>query len=245
MKIRLLPKAKLTTAPTRNYANVFRATSTGERDINTLLRLIDERVRILERRPLPTAENIKDFDFIADVETIVLLKALYVQVRIYLDTISGVIRYFHRQMNLPKSFHRLLEKLEKRAIPNDLSQVLSLVPNWFNKLKDTRDDLVHHYEDFLLLFNDNVIHHASLSKIKGNKAFDYGSIRSSVGELLKNIQIMIDHLLDYFDKKFLDWYGFVQSSASRNTTIIEGGYMLYWAYKYGGYNHTELKVQED
>lgn len=244
MKIRLLPKVKVTTAPVRSYANVFRAISTGERDINTLLRLIDERLRILERRPLPTVENIKDFDFIADVETIVLLKALYVQVRIYLDAISGVIRYFHRQMNLPKSFNDLLKKLEKRAIPDDLSQVLSLAPSWFKKFKDTRDDLVHHYEDFLLLFNGNVIHHASLSKTKGNKAFDYGSIRSCVGELLKNIQIMIDYLLDHFDKKFFDWYGFVQSSTSRNRTIIEGGYMLYWVYKYGGYNHTELHVQE-
>jgi hypothetical protein len=245
MKIRFLPKVKVTSAPVKSYAGVFRAISTGERDINTLLRLIDERLRILERRPLPSFENIKDFDFIADVETIVLLKALYVHVRIYLDAISGVIRYFHRQMNLPKSFNDLLKKLQKRAIPDDLFQVLSLAPNWFKKFKDTRDDLVHHYEDFLLLFNANVIHHASLSKIKGNRAFDYGSIRSCVGEFLKNIQIMIDRLLDHFDKKFFDWYGFVQSSASRSRTIIEGGYMLYWAHKYGGYSHPELQISEN
>jgi hypothetical protein len=245
MKICLFPKLKDPKASLDGYIDIFRAISTGERDINTLLRLIDERVRILERRTLPTVENIKDFDFIADVETIVLLKAFYVQVRIYLDAISGVIRYFHRQMNLPKSFNDLLKKLEKGRIRGDLFQVLSLAPNWFKTFKDTRDDLVHHYEDFLLMFNGNIIHHASLSKRKGSKAFDYGSIRSCVGELLKNIQIMIDHLLDHFDKKFFDWYGFVQSPASRNSTIIEGGFMLYWAYKYGGYNHTELAVQED
>ncbi len=245
MKIRLLPKVKVTTGPVRNYASVFRAISTGERDINTLLRLIDERLRILERRTFPTIENIKDFDFIADVETIVFLKALYVQLRIYLDAISGVIRYFHRQMNLPKSFNDVLKKLEKKAIPDDLSQVLYPASSWFKKFKDTRDDLVHHYEDFLLLFNGKAIHHASPLKIKGNKAFDYGSIRSCVIELLKNIQIMIDDLLDYFDKRFFDWYGFVQSSTSRNRTIIDAGYMLYWAHKYGGYSHPELHISEN
>jgi len=245
MRVRLLPKVRVPTAPFRSYGNVFQAISTGQRDINTLLRLISERLHILETRPIPNVENTKTFDFSTDVETIVLLKALYVQVRIYLDGISGVIRYFHRQMNLPKDFNKLLKKLEKKAIPDDLSQILSPALNWFKEFKDTRDDLVHHYEDFLLLFNGNVIHHASLSKIKNHKAFDYGSIKSCLGELLKNVQVLTDHLLDYFDKKFLDWYGFVQSSTSRNRTIFEGGYMLYWAYKYGGYNHTELHVQED
>jgi len=246
IKIRLLPRVKkAATAPVKGYANIFRAISTGERDINTLLRLIDERLRILEKRPLLTVENIKDFDFTADVEIIVLLKALYVQIRIYLDAISGVIRYFHRQKNLPKSFNDLLKKLGTQAIPDDLSQVLSPALNWFKDLKDTRDNLVHHYEDFLLLFNDKVIHHVSFSKMNGSKAFDYGAIRSCVGELLKNIQMMIDHLLDHFDEKFFDWYGFVQSFTSRNRTIFDGGYMLYWAHKYGGYNHTELHVQED
>lgn len=245
MKTRLLPQVKDATAPISGYANVFRAISTGERDVNTLLRLIDERLRILETRPLPSLENIRDFDFTADIETIVLLKALYVQVRIYLDAISGIIRYFHRKMNLPKSFNDLLKKLGTETIPDDLSQVLLHASNWFKDLKRTRDDLVHHYEDFLLLFNGTIIHHASLSKMNRNKAFDYGSIRSCVGELLKNIQVMIDRLLDHFDAKFFDWYGFVQSPMSRNRTIFEGGYILFWAYRYGGYNHTELHVQED
>jgi len=250
VKIRLLPQIKkVATIPVKEYANIFRAISMGERDINTLLRLIDERLRILEKRPLPTVGNIKDFDFTADVETIVLLKALYVQVRIYLDAISGVIRYFHRQTNLPKSFNDLLKKLGTQAIPADLSQVLSPALNWFKEFKDTRDNLVHQYEDFLLLFtgeeNERSIHYASLSKINCNKAFDYGDIRSCVGKLLKNIQMMIDDLLDYFDEKFFEWYGFVQSSISRNRTIFEGAYMLYWAYKYGGYNHPELHVQEN
>ena len=245
MKIQILPRGKDPTASVGGYDNVFRAISTGERDINTLLHLIDERLRILERRPLPTVENIKNFDFTADVETIVLLKALYVHVRIYLDAISGVIRYFHRKMSLPKSFNGLLKKLGTPAIPDDLCQVLSPAAKWFKDLKGTRDSLVHDYEDFLLLFNGEIIHHASLSKINGNTSFDYGPIRSCIGELLKNIQIMLDRLLDHLDDKFFYWYGFVQSSVSRNRTILEGWHILYWACKYGGYSHTELHVEEE
>ena len=249
MKTRFISQVKDPTARIKGYDKIFRAISTGERDINTLLRLIDERLRILERRHFPTIENIKDFDFTADIEVVVLLKALYVQIRTYLDVVSGVIRYFHKKNNLPMSFNKLLNKLGKTVIPDDLSQVLSSAQVWFKEFKEVRDDLVHRYEDFLLLFsgkeNEIVIHHASFSKTKANMAFDYGSIKSFIGKLLKNIQILIDDLLDYFDKKFFDWYGFVQSSVSRNKTIFDGGYMLYWAHKYGGYNHTALRIQED
>lgn len=245
INMRLLRQAKDATAQVKENANVLRAISVGERDINTLLRLIDERLHIIETRPLPSLENIKTFDFTADVETVVLLKALYVDVRIYLDAISGIIRYFYKKLALPKSFNKLLKKVGTTTLPEDLSQVLLPATNWFKDFKGTRNDLVHNYEDFLLLFNGPTIHHASLSKINGNKVFDYGSIRSSVGELLKNTQALIDRLLDHFDNKFFDWYGFVQSSRSRNKTIFEGGYILYWAYKYGGYNHAELEVQDE
>lgn len=248
MKIRLVPQLKDPNAPIDGHAHIFRAISTGERDIGILIRLLDERLRVLESRPSPTIENIKDLNFITDAEVIVLLKALYFQIRIYLDAIAGVIRYFYRRMNTPKSFSKLLKKSGTQAIPDDLSKVLSSALKWFERFKDRRDHLVHQYEDFLLLFNGRengkVIHHASLTKIDGNKVFDYGSIKSYVGELLKNIQVLIDGLLDHFDARFYEWYGFVQSSASRTQTFFEDGYMLYWANKYGGYSHPELQVQE-
>jgi len=229
----------------KERTNVMRAVSSGERDINTVLRLIDERLRILETRPLPTIENIRTLDFTVDLETVVLLKALYVDVRIYLDSISGTIAYFHKQLALPRSLNKLLKKAGTTAIPEALSQVLLPAVGWFKTLKRTRDDLVHYYEDFLLLFDGSTVHHASHSKIDGNKAFNYGPIRATVGELLKNIQTLIDHLLDYFDNQFYSWYGLVQSSRSRNKTIFEGGYILCWAHKYGAYNHPELEVFDE
>lgn len=245
MKIQLLPYAKDPAAQIKGYTNLFRAVSVGERDINTLLRLIDERLQFLETRPLLSLENTKTFDFIADFEVIVFLKALYVQIRIYLDTISGAIRHFNKKLNLPKNFNKLLMKVGTPAIPQNLTQVLLPAITWFKYLKNTRDDLVHNYEDFMVLINGSTVHHASLSKISGNKVFDYGAIKLSVGELLKNIQVMIDHLLDYFDDNFFDWYGFVQSTNSRNRTIYEGGYLWYWAYKYGGYSHKEFQVRDE
>ena len=225
--------------------NVMQAVSTGERDINTVLRLIDDRLRILETRPLLTLENIRTLDFTVDLETVVLLKALYVDVRIYLDAISGTIGHFHKELALPRSFNKLLKKVGTTAIPEALSQVLLPAAGWFKTLKGTRDDLVHYYEDFLLLFDGPTIHHASHCKIDGNKAFDYGPIRATVGELLKNIQTLIDRLLDYFDDQFFSWYGLVQSSRSRNKTIFEGGYIWYWAHKYGGYSHPKLEVLDE
>jgi hypothetical protein len=249
MKIRLSPQPKDPKAPVNGYIHTFRAISIGERDVNIFIRLLDERLQALERRPDPTIENIKDLDFIVDAEVIILLKALYVQIRIHLDAIAGVIRYFYRRKNLPKSFRDLLKKLRTQEMPKDLSEILSSAAKWFKRFRDTRDDLVHQYEDFLLLFNgkgnEKVIHYASLSKIDRNKVFDYGSIRSQVGELLKNIQLMVDGLLDHFDTQFYEWYGFVQSSASRTQTMLEAGYMLYWAHKYGGYNHLELHIQDE
>jgi hypothetical protein len=248
MKVDFLPRPRVPGGPISGYANVFRAISSGERDIGILLRLLDERLLMLESRPLITIDNIHDLDFRVDAEAVVLLKALYVQIRVYIDSIAGVIRYFYNRSNLPMTFNGLLKKVGTPAIPSDLSEVLSFCSQWFQPFKKTRDDFVHYYEDFLLLVygkeDEKVIHHASFSKRDGIKAFDYGSIRDNVGELLKNIQILVDSLLDNLDKRFCEWYGFVQSQASRTQTGIEGGYFLYWAHKYGGYTHRELHVQE-
>jgi hypothetical protein len=246
MNMRILAQTGSAKAiPLSDKTNVMRAVSTGERDINTVLRLIDDRLRILETRPFSNVENMRTLDFTVDLETVVLLKALYVDVRIYLDAISGTIAYFHKELALPRSFNKLLKKVGTIAIPEALSQVLLPAVGWFKTLKGTRDDLVHYYEGFLLLFDGSIIHHASHSKIDGNRAFDYGPIRATLGELLKNIQALADRLLDYFDNQFFSWYGLVQSSQSRNKTIFEGGYILYWAYKYGGYTHPRLEVLDE
>ncbi len=89
-----------------------------------------------------------------------------------------------------------------------------------------------------------VIHHASLSKRDGIKAFDYGSIRDNLGQLLKNVQAFIDSLLDALDERFRVCYGYVQSELSWTETITDGGRILYWAYKYGSYRHGMLRVRE-
>ncbi len=242
MKIKLLHQHRNPQMIVSNYHHVFQAIAICERDINTLLRLIDERLIILEKRSVPTIETINKMDFIVDVETVVLLKALYYEIRIYLDAISGVIRCFHCKQSLPKSFSDLLKKQATQKIPVDLSRVLSSASKWFNDFKETRDNLVHNYEDFLLLFEQKGVHHASIYKNQDNKAFDYGLIKLCIGKLLNNIQVMIDDLLDYFDGKFLDWFGFVQSPNSRNRTISSNGFILYWANKYGGYKHAALHI---
>lgn len=248
--IRHIAKSRNPTAPTSGSKKIFGAVANNVRDINTLLRLLDQRIKVLESRPMPTIDNFKDLDFTADVEAVVFLKACYLFIRIYLDGISSVIHYFYRSLNLPKSFNKLLKKLDSANLPSDLSAVLAPAKIWFRPFKERRDALVHHYEDFLILYvrdegNKN-IDHASLFNIENNRALNYGAIRSYLGEFLRDCQILVDNLLDHFDQKFYEWYGIVQSSNSRNRTIFEDGCpMLFWAHKYGGYSHPDLQIREN
>jgi len=80
---------------------------------------------------------------------------------------------------------------------------------------------------------------------KGAIAKEYEDIRQSFGSILCEYQKLIDNILDHFDVKFMDWYGF---KPSRPSTISAEGYagiMLWWAYKYGNYRNNGIVVVED
>lgn len=224
----------------------FQSTASQALDLSTMLIYLDSKLRILENKP-PDA-----MDYQAYADAIVFLRAAYVFFRILLDTLAGVIRYFYKkneQINLPSSFNHFLKKEENSKLPKDLSVILKKARVWFPQLRDRRDDLVHHYGHFLILFRKNkngasILEHFDMAK--ANKFRNYGDIRQYFGFLLSGYQRLIDDLLDHFDTKFRTWYGIIASRLSRTQTQMEGNAacMLWWAAKYGDYKHPDLVIQE-
>lgn len=215
-------------------------------DFSMLLRYLDGKLEILEQTPLVVGQQI-DYQAYADAR--LFLKVFFIFFRILLDDLSGIIRYFYKTnegIELPKSFDDLQKKAKKGTLPADLCQLLEPTFSWFPKMKDTRDDLVHHFDSILLSFQQstggrNIIGHFN---IRGRASHIEEDTRKYVGFLLGEYQKLIDNLLDHFDNKFQEWYGIVQGKSGRSMSIIEGGISLWWAYKYGGYRNETLQVVE-
>jgi hypothetical protein len=208
---------------------------------------LDSRLRILEEKPIP------QLDFLAYAEARVFLKAFYVFFRILLDDVSGVIEFFYKKnepiVEVTKSFDDILKKSESGRLPSDLSKILESSSSWFPEVRDSRDDLVHHYDSHLISIKQgegerNILGHFN---IKGRTRREFASIREHLGFLLCEYQTLIDNLLDHFDTKFGDWHGIFQGKSGRNLTIMQGcvAFPLWWAYKYGNYRHEDLQVSED
>ena len=218
-------------------------------DLSVMLTYLDSKLRILENSKSPLAMN---YEVYADA--IVCLKAAYLFFRILLDSLAGVIEYFYKKnegMNLPSRFNKLLKKAESGKLSKDLSFILKKTRTWFPEFRERRDDLVHHYEHFLILFGKNksgvnILEHSSTNKRKGNKLKNYGEIRQYFAFLLTGYQRLIDDLLDHFDNKFRSWYDIIASKSGRTQTRMEGNAacMLWWAAKYGDYKHPDLAIQE-
>jgi hypothetical protein len=219
--------------------------SSNSVDFSILLRYLDNTLRILEETPVTPSK----FPYQAYAEARVFLKAFFIFLRILLDDLSGIIEYFYKtneRRDLPEKFNKLLKQADENKLPKDLSKLLSPRRSWFQELKKTRDDLVHHYDSILISFKQNgegrnVIGHFN---IKRRTPYVHENTRKYIGLALREYQRLIDDLLDHFDERFKDWYRIVQGKKSRTTIILEGGITLWWAYKYGNYRNRTLKIDE-
>lgn len=223
----------------------FEAFSFDSDDLSVLLAYLDNSLTTLEETRL------SQFNDRAYAEARVFLKTCFIIFPILLDDLSGIIGYFYKNnenLELKKSFDKLLQQSKKEGFPEDLFKLLEQTSSWFPEIKDTRDDLIHYYDSILISFKEieggkNILGHFH---IKGRTPYAYEDTRKFLGLVFCEYQKLIDNLLDHFDTKFREWYGIVQGKSGRTGSIIEGypGFMLWWAYKYGNYRHKDLQVSE-
>jgi len=208
-----------------------------------MLSYLDNNLTILEETPLTPDE----FDYMAYAQTRGFLKVCYLLLRILLDDVSGIIKYFYdsneSNVGVPKSFNELLKKADNCRLPEDLIGLLQPSKEWFRQMRERRVDLEHNYESLLVSFRKDedgktILGHFST---KGRTTREYEDIREYIGFVLCEYQKLIDNLLDHFDSKFSYWYGF---APHRDVTIFSDivDLPLWWAYKYGNYRHEDLHI---
>jgi hypothetical protein len=214
-------------------------------DLSLVLAYLDNELKILEETPL-TPEK---FDYMAYAQARFFLKASYMFLRVILDDMSGIIKYFYDQndskVGIPKSFNDLLKKANNQKLPEDLIALLHPTNDWFPQMRARRGDLEHNYESLLISFRrdqdgKNILGHFST---KEHTTKEYEDIRKYFGFILCEYQNFIDKLLEHFDSKFINWYGL---RPPRNETLFDHivNMPLWWAYKYGNYRHNDLHVNE-
>lgn len=216
-------------------------------ELNFMLCRLHTRMQLLEK------SGPRKIDPLTYSEARVFLKSVYIFYRILLDTVAAVIEYFYKKnekINLPSSFRALIVKQKNRLLPDELSNAIQQTLSWFPDFRSRRDDLVHHYQLFLILFQKDpkgkiALDHTYLNSTNIPTGETLGDIRDYVGFLLKCYQELIDSLLDLFDLKFQNWYGIVRGHNSRTETIMEGlpGYMLWWGSMYGKYQNNNLQIK--
>jgi hypothetical protein len=215
-------------------------------DLSLMLSYLDNNLAILEETPLTPDK----FDYLAYAQARAFLKACYMFLRIILDNVSGIIKYFYdnneRKVGIPKSFEKLLKKADNRKLPEDLIALLQTSKEWFRQMRKRRGDLEHNYDSLLISFRkgkngETILGHFST---KGHTTREYEDIRQYIGLVLCEHQKLIDNLLDHFDSKFRNWYGF---APHRDMTIFDRivDMPLWWAYKYGNYRHKDLHIIEN
>lgn len=215
-------------------------------DLSLMLSYLDDNLTILENKPITP----KEFDYMAYAKARSFLKVCYLLLRILLDNVSGIIKYFYDknepQVGIPKSFDDLLKKANNCRLPEDIVALLKRSNEWFPQMRQRRVDLEHNYESLLVSFRQGKDGEAILGHFgtKGHTTKEYEDIRKYFGFVLCEYQKLIDNLLDHFDAKFGTWYRFVPS---RNITIMSDivDLPLWWAYKYGDYRNEALQVIED
>ena len=212
-------------------------------DLSLMLSYLDNNLAILEKTPLTPDK----FDYLAYAQARAFLKACYMFLRIILDNVSGIIKYFYdnneRKVGIPKSFEKLLKKADNRKLPEDLIALLQPSKEWFRQMRKRRGDLEHNYDSLLISFRKGknggiILGHFST---KGHTTREYEDIRQYIGLVLCEHQKLIDNLLDHFDSKFRNWYGL---APHRDMTIFDRivDMPLWWAYKYGNYRHKYLHI---
>lgn len=234
--------------PTIGIPQALVSLGDNTRDLSIMLSYLDANLVKLEEIPLVSGQQ---FDNQAYSDARTFLKICYLLVRILFNDVTGIIKYFYDEKEpssgIPFSFNDLLKNAEKGKLPEDLSMLLKQTIVQFPVMRGRRDDLEHYYESLLISFERDkdgktVLEHFGT---KGKTSREYGGIRQSFGSILCEYQNLIDNLLDHFDDKFMNWYGFKPSRASK--VVAEGylGIMLWWAYKYGNYRKKGITVIED
>lgn len=214
-------------------------------DLSLMLSYLDDKLTTLEDTRLTPNQ----FNYLAYAEARSFLKVCYLLLRILLDNVTGILKYFYDKKEplaaVPKSFYDLLKKARSGKLPKDLIALLQRPNEWFPEMRDRRVDLEHNYESLLISFKQGEGGKTILGHFgtKGCTAKEYEDIRKYFGFVLCEYQMLIDSLLDHLDTKFIDWYGF---KPFRDITILSDivDLPLWWAYKYGDYKHEDLKVLE-
>jgi hypothetical protein len=217
-------------------------------DLSLMLSYLDNNLTILEETPI-TPEQ---FNHMAYAQARAFMKVCYMFICVILDDVFGIIKYFYDQKEPGviakecESFRNILTEADKHKLPEDLSKLLQQSKEWFHEMRKRRNDLVHRYESLLISLRQdedgrNIPGHFST---KGHTTREYEDIRQYFGFVLCEYQKLIDNLLDHFDSKFRDWYGF---APPRDKTLFFGivGMPLWWAYKYGNYRHKDLHITEN
>lgn len=212
-------------------------------DLSLMLSYLDNNLTILEDTPITPDK----FDYLSYAQARAFLKMCYILLRILLDNVSGIIKYFYDynepKVVVPESFGGLLQKAEKHKLPEDLIALLLPSSEWFCEMRKRRDDLGHRYESLLISFRqgkdgETILGHFSTM---GHTTREYEDIRQYIGFVLCEYQKLIDNLLDHFDSRFRNWYGI---APHRDMTIFDRivDMPLWWAYKYGDYRHKDLNI---
>jgi hypothetical protein len=218
-----------------------------EYNLCMMLELFDDRLIRFE-----TTLNTGKADYGEYSEAMGFLDAIYLFSRLLLDSTAGIVRHFYscnKTCELPKSFDGMFKKSVRGELPNGLNTIFLGCKMWFPRLKDRRDDVVHHYETYFIGFerdSGGKMATRQFSPRSKTNAILGEDLRLYIGGVMAGYQLFIDALLDHWDKMFRCWYGIVASINSRTLTILEGrsANILWWAYRYGGYKNDSMLVDE-
>ena len=223
-----------------------------------MLELLDKRLEAMR-----SVKDRKDYNSKAHLETLCCayaealccVDAVYIFTRLLLDCAAGIVRHLHQFFNgdsLPKkSFADMYKKSLKKQLPGGLNTVFSTAMEWFPELKDRRDNIIHHYEVYLIGFERDSeggtkfiqfsTRVAATRTPNASEGLAEGEdIKSYVGKVMAGYQQLVDHLLDHWDEVFRNRFGSV-----RSRTILEGrvANMLWWAHRYGGYRNANMVIE--
>jgi hypothetical protein len=208
-------------------------------DLSLMLSYLDNMLTALEETPR--------FDDLAYAQARAFLKVCYLLLRVQLDDVAGIIKYFYDakepQVGVPKSFNDLLKKADRQKLPEDLINVLQPTTAWFGPMRGRRGNLEHDYESLLISFKQDSEGKKRLGHFStmGGTTKEYEDVREYFGSVLCGLQQLIDRLLDHFDAKSRYWYGFAPFRHS-STFLGIVNMPLGWAYEYGAYRHKDLHV---
>lgn len=217
-----------------------------ELNLCLMLELFDERLTRFERSLKGEKVNC---DYGAYSEAICFLDAVYLFSKLLLDSAAGVVRHLHKfrtGCELTKRFNVMYNRSLTGELPDNLNMVFLGVETWFPQLEDRRDDIVHRYETYFIVFGQNSEGKKTAQQFSPREnahVIDDEDLQSYIGMVMAGYQRFVDGLLDYWDEMFRSWYSI---SVFRHSTHLLGrsANILLWAYRYGGYRNDNMVVSE-